>query len=60
MGIVQYFEANDFSFYEPILGKLSYKKPVIGQFCWAPILHIDTIPRIFEVEREHPSVMSSL
>lgn len=54
MGIVQYFEANDFSFYEPIPGKLSYKKPVIGQFCWAPILHIDTIPRIFEVEREHP------
>lgn len=50
MGIVQYFEANDFSFYEPIPGKLSYKKPVIGQFCWAPILHIDTIPRIFEVE----------
>jgi len=54
MGIVQYFEAYNHSFYEPIPGKLSYTNPVVGQICWAPILHIDTIPRIFEVERHHP------
>jgi hypothetical protein len=51
MGIVQYFEGNNHDFYEPIPGKISYTNPVIGQICWTPILHIDTIPRIFEVER---------
>jgi len=54
MGIVQYFEAYNYNFYEPIPGKIRYTSPVIGQICWAPILHIDTIPRIFEVERHHP------
>lgn len=54
MGLVQYFEEYGHDFYEPIPGKLSYTNPVIGQICWAPILHVDTIPRIFEVERYHP------
>ena len=50
---MQYFEAYGYDFYEPILGSLSYTNPVIGQICWAPILHVDIIPRIFEVERHH-------
>lgn len=54
MGLVQYFETYDYDFYEPISGKVVYTNPVIGQICWAPILHVDTIPRIFEVERHHP------
>ena len=54
MGLVQYFEAYGIDFYEPIPDKLSYSNPVVGQICWAPILHIDTIPRIFEVERHNP------
>lgn len=54
MGLVQYFEMYNYNFYEPIPGKLSHATPIIGQICWAPILHIDTIPRIFEVERHLP------
>lgn len=54
MGIVQFFEQSDFNFYEPIAGKLSYNNPVNGQFCWAPIAHLDEIPRILDVERDDP------
>jgi hypothetical protein len=53
MGIVQYFEAYGYKFYEPIPGDKIRPDPVIGQICWAPILHIDTIPRVFELERHH-------
>jgi len=51
---VQYFDAYGYEFYEPIKGKLTDDNPEIGQICWAPILHSDIIPRIFEVERQHP------
>ena len=50
---MQYFETYGYDFYEPIPGSLRYTNPVIGQICWAPILHVDIIPRIFEVERHH-------
>ena len=55
MGLLQYFDAYGYKFYEPIPGsKIRYTNPVIGQICLAPILHIDKIPRIFDVERHHP------
>lgn len=54
MGILQYFEAYDYDFYEPVSEKARDASPEIGQICWAPILNVDTIPRIFEVERHHP------
>jgi hypothetical protein len=54
MGLVQYFETFGYKFYEKISGKISYEKPVIGQFCWAPVLHIDEIPQILDVERKDP------
>ena len=54
MGLVQYFNTYKYDFYESIPGEHNFAHPVIGQICWAPILHVDTIPRIFEVERYHP------
>ena len=52
MGIVQFFEQNSHGFCEKIEGKISYTKPILGQFCWAPILHLKEIPQTLEAERE--------
>jgi hypothetical protein len=54
MGIVQFFNHFGYSFYEPISTPISCNNPVPGQFCWAPILHIDEIPRVLEVKRDDP------
>lgn len=54
MGIIQFFEQCDYKHYEPITGNISYEDPVIGQFCWVPIFHLDEIPRILDVERDDP------
>ena len=56
MGLLQYFETYGYEYYEPIPVGIDPASPIVGQICWAPILHVDTIPRIFEVERHHPDV----
>lgn len=54
MGIIQFFKQYDYKFYESIPGKIRFTNPVMGQFCWVPILHLDEIPRILDVQREDP------
>ena len=31
------------------------KSPRVGQFCWVPIVHLDVIPRLLDVERADPT-----
>jgi hypothetical protein len=50
MGITQIIT----QFYKDLPKDSFRKEPVIGQLCWAPILHINKIPRVMEVERADP------
>lgn len=50
MGITQLIT----QFYKGLPKETFRKEPTIGQLCWAPILHINKIPRVMDVERADP------
>jgi hypothetical protein len=51
MGITQLIDP----YYQPIASSEFRKFPRIGQFCWVPIVNLDGIPRLLEVERADPT-----
>lgn len=51
MGITQLIDP----FYQSLDLKALKNRPVVGQFCWIAAPHIDTIPRIMDVQRESPN-----
>lgn len=51
MGITQVIDP----FYQSVDLRALKNRPVVGQFCWIAVPHIDKIPRIMEVERENPT-----
>lgn len=50
MGITQLIT----QFYKDLPKETFRKEPALGQLCWAPILHINKIPRVMDVERADP------
>lgn len=51
MGITQIIDP----FYVNIPATEFRKSPRLGQFCWVPIVHLDGIPRLLDVERANPT-----
>lgn len=51
MGITQVIDP----FYQSLDLRAVKNRPVVGQFCWIAVPHIDKIPRIMEVGRENPT-----
>lgn len=51
MGITQIIDP----FYTKLPEEECYKKPRVGQFCWLPVIHLDGIPRLLDVERAEPT-----
>lgn len=51
MGITQVIDP----FYQSLDLKALKNRPAVGQFCWIAAPHLDTIPRIMEVERAGPT-----
>jgi len=50
MGITQLIKP----FYKDLPKETFRKEPTLGQLCWAPILHVNKIPMLMEVERADP------
>jgi hypothetical protein len=50
LGIVQLVDP----FYVRLADDTFRRTSVVGQFCWVPVTHLDTIPRILDVERADP------
>lgn len=50
MGITQIIDP----FYITLPSAEYRKYPRVGQFCWVPIVHLDGIPRLLDVERADP------
>jgi hypothetical protein len=50
LGIVQLIDP----FYIRLPDKTFRKISLVGQFCWIPVIHLDPIPRILDVERADP------
>lgn len=50
MGILQIID----NFYEELPQDSFRKIPVVGQLCWLPVVHLNRIPNILDVERADP------